>query len=181
MKKTRLVLIAVMTSFMVLSASNAMANEAKAKGTSIGVLAGLGWPMKSGPDYTVSEAYGFFVDLPLTATFYISPETLFYRLNRPNSQDGDYGLGVTDLSLNFKFVVPLGTTKISFGMRGGASNGVHAENGWPMTVHFGALAGFDYNFISNVSISSQIIWEFMPSQGGNIYQLFALAGIRFTI
>jgi len=159
--------------------------SADAQGTSLGVEGGVSWQINDANSELadISEAYGFFVDLPLTSTFYISPETVFYRHNiiTSGNTDGDFGSGVTDLSLNFKFIVPLGKSKLSVAMRGGATNGIRSESGFPMTVHFGFSAGYMYNFISNLAFTTKVMWTFMPSEQGNLYRLFGMIGLRFTI
>ena len=184
MRTSALLFVLTMMVAMVMTLAPASA-RADAQGTSLGVEGGVSWQINDADSKLadISEAYGFFVDLPLTSTFYISPETVFYRYNiiTSSSGDGEYGSGVTDLSLNFKFIVPLGKSKLSAAMRGGATNGIRSESGFPMTVHFGFSAGYMYNFISNLAFTTKVMWTFMPSEQGNLYRLFGMIGLRFTI
>jgi|GEM_PF-1191961 len=182
MRTQALLCMVMIAAVLILAPTTASADG---KGTSLGVEGGVTWQINDGNSELadISEAYGFFVDLPLTSTFYISPETVFYRYNiiSGGDSDGDYGSGITDLSLNFKFIVPLGKSKLSFAMRGGATNGIRSESGFPMTVHFGFSAGYMYNFISNLAFTTKVMWTFMPSEQGNLYRLFGMIGLRFTI
>jgi hypothetical protein len=87
-----------------------------------------------------SFSWGFFVDIPLLATFYISPAAMLYEL--------DLGAGkqpVTDIDLNFKFIVPAGPLHIGAGLTAGLTS---AELKY--STHIGALGYLSYNLIANI-------------------------------
>jgi len=164
---------------------NEASQESSARGVSLGLLGGVNWQINDG-DRTLSdlsEAYGFFVDIPIISTFYIAPEALIYRINfiKGSQPDGEYGRGITELTLNFKFILPLGAHRFSLGMRGGAVVGAQAANDFPMSGHFGAMAGYDFNFLKNLGFVTRVIYDFVPIKQGNLHKLFALIGLRFTL
>ena len=81
---------------------NEASQESSARGVSLGLLGGVNWQINDG-DRTLSdlsEAYGFFVDIPIISTFYIAPEALIYRINfiKGSQPDGEYGRGITELT-----------------------------------------------------------------------------------
>ncbi len=89
-------------------------------------------------------AWGFFVDIPLLSTFYISPAAMLYTLR---DIDGDgHDDAVTDVDLNFKFIVPLGLLKLGAGVTAGLSAGL--EEGY--APHYGALGYAAVNLVANL-------------------------------
>ncbi|HET6343760.1 MAG TPA: hypothetical protein VFH51_02460 [Myxococcota bacterium] len=104
-----------------------------------------------------SFAWGFFVDIPLLATFYISPAAMLYELDL-----GDGAKPVTDIDLNFKFIVPIGALHLGAGLTAGLTAGAARETttdpaGQTVTTnerqyasHIGALAYLSYNLLANI-------------------------------
>lgn len=93
-----------------------------------------------------SFSWGFFVDIPLTETFYISPAAMLYKLNLGTSSPvGEGAKPVTDIDLNFKFIVPLGRVHLGPGLVTGLTS---AEEMYHL--HLGALLYMGVNLISNM-------------------------------
>lgn len=180
--KRLLLLVLICSTIFAASAADAKAGAAE---NSLGMMLGVNMPFKGGRDYhQVSEAYGFYVDLLVYKTFFITPEAIIYRLNAEGDGDGSYGRGITDIDIAFKFIIPLGSFNLMFAMKGGISNGVQSsgifKEDWPLTVNFGAKTGLDWNFVSNLALTTQAVWSFMPLDEGNLQQLFIFAGLRYT-
>jgi hypothetical protein len=105
-----------------------------------------------------SFAWGFFVDIPLLATFYISPAAMLYELDL-----GDGAKPVTDIDLNFKFIVPIGALHLGAGLTAGLTAGAAREtttdpasgqtvstNERQYASHIGALGYLSYNLVANI-------------------------------
>jgi hypothetical protein len=104
-----------------------------------------------------SFAWGFFVDIPLLATFYISPAAMLYELDL-----GDGAKPVTDIDLNFKFIVPAGPLHLGAGLTAGltagaaryttttASGVTTSTNETSYSSHVGFLGYLSYNLLANI-------------------------------
>lgn len=88
-----------------------------------------------------SLAWGFFVDIPLLPTFYISPAAMLYELelNEGTKQS------ITDIDLNFKFIVPLHRLRLGAGITAGLTTGLGEYLG-----HYGVLGYAALNLVSNI-------------------------------
>jgi hypothetical protein len=87
-------------------------------------------------------SWGFFVDIPVAMNFYITPQTSIYELKL-----GDAGkFAVTDVDLNFKFLVPLGFGSLGAGLTAGLTAGL----GEKYKGHYGALGILTINMVSNL-------------------------------
>src|SRR5688572_11830624 len=90
---------------VLLTSSAALAD---AKGVGLGVAGGFSYSptkLQEGSAEPVGSAlaWGFFVDIPLLETFFISPAAMLYELDLGNGSKP-----VTDIDINFKFIVPIG-------------------------------------------------------------------------
>jgi len=89
----------------------------------VGVMAGVAYAPNdfdengSKSDGGVSEAWGLLVDIPVVPWFYLSPAATFYRVDLPGGTST-----VTDLDMNFKFVMPVDAWRLGVGGLVGASN-----------------------------------------------------------
>lgn len=93
-----------------------------------------------------SFSWGFFVDIPLTETFYISPAAMLYKLNLGTASPvGQGSKPVTDIDLNFKFILPLGIVHLGPGLITGLTS---AEETYHL--HLGALVYVGVNLVSNM-------------------------------
>lgn len=96
-------------------------------------------------DSSTSFAWGFFVDIPLADTFHISPQTTLYELDLRQDDGQAATTSVTDVGLNFKFVVPLRSLSLSFGILAGATTGLGDYR-----PHYGTMAQLDIDLIGNI-------------------------------
>ena len=86
-------------------------------------------------DSYFSFSGGFYTDIPLLETFHITPSTTVYRYK---------GESATDISLNFKFIVPLEQWEAM----GGITAGLTSTDS--LVPHVGVFGGVAYNFVSNL-------------------------------
>jgi len=87
--------------------------------------------------------WGFFVDIPLLDTFVISPAAM---LRESDFGDGNGKRPVTDIDINFKFIVPMGKMKLGAGVLGGITS---ADKFYG---HYGALGYWSIQAVSNLDI-----------------------------
>lgn len=116
-----------------------------------------------------SFSWGFFVDIPLTETFYITPAAMLYQL--------DLGLGakpVTDIDLNFKFMVPLGPIRLSPGITVGLTSAEQKD-----FLHLGALAYVGLNLVSNVDAFILAQYKRVFRGEKNLDDLHGYGGLMF--
>jgi hypothetical protein len=116
-----------------------------------------------------SFSWGFFADLPLTETFYISPAAMLYKL--------DLGAGakpVTDIDLNFKFILPLGSLHLGPGVTVGLTS---AEEKYHL--HVGALAYVSYNLVTNMDIFVLAQYKRLFRDNIGLDDLHGYAGLMF--
>ena len=78
---------------------------------------------------------GFYTDIPLLDTFHITPSTTVYRYNNQSQ---------TDISINFKFVVPAN----KFKFMGGVTTGLTSNDA--LVPHVGVFGGASFQFVSNL-------------------------------
>jgi len=146
---------------------------AGAEGVGLGVAAGA---VSSGTELDGFEksvgtgfSWGFFVDIPLTPTFYISPATTLYEL--------DLGLGkrpATDVALNFKFIVPIAALKLGAGVSAGLT--VAEEKYMP---HMGALGYLSMNLASNLDGFAMVQYKHLIRDIQAVDDVHAHAGLMF--
>ena len=159
--------------FAIAAPQNALAD---AKGVGIGVAGGLAWSgdelenpqgimEKVGSGY----AWGFFVDIPLTDTFYISPATTIYELNLGNEKKP-----VTDIDLNFKFIIPLNKLQLGIGVTAGLTIAEQKYHG-----HWGALGYLGYNIVSNIDLFVMTQYKQLVRTGKEINDLHNYLGVMF--
>jgi hypothetical protein len=134
--------IAPLIAALSLSAAPAFA---QARGVGLGAAAGVAIP-DGKISFDPAFNWGFFVDIPLISTFHITPSTLIYNLN---VKDSDVTAYVTDISLNFKFMVPLGFVEPFAGVTGGLT--VATE----IFPHVGLVAGASFRVIANLDLYIQ--------------------------
>lgn len=148
---------------------------AQARDVGLGVAAGLQYsPTALGQGTLVqtpgqSFAWGFFVDIPLVDTFYISPATILYEL--------DLGTGkkpVTDIDLNFKFIIPLSILRLGVGGTVGLSN---MESMY--RTHVGFLGYAALNLLSNVDVFVMLQYKRLFRDTVSINDLHGFLGGMF--
>lgn len=138
---------------LIIAASSTAAaadGEVSAQGVGLGVAAGIS---VSPTNFTTGGvrrsaglgfAWGFFVDIPLISTFYITPAAMLYELDLDLEEGREL---VTDLDLNFKFIVPISDFRLGFGINSGVTS---AERRY--SFHYGLLGYLSYNFVANLDI-----------------------------
>jgi hypothetical protein len=116
--------------------------------------------------------WGFFVDIPLLETFYLSPAAMLYELDLGNGRKP-----VTDIDLNFKFIVPLSAARIGTGFNIGLTNSEQEYQ-----AHVGALGYFAWNFLSNLDVFVLVTYKrLFRDPGPDIDNLHTHAGVMFRI
>ena len=116
-----------------------------------------------------SPSLGFFVDIPLLETFYISPSTTLRRANLGKGEDP-----ATDIDLNFKIIVPLGRLSVGAGVLGGITA---ADSFYG---HYGALGYISFNGLSNLEVFALAQFkQLMHDSGKPVTDIHAYAGGMF--
>jgi len=151
----------------------ATSHAQSAKGVGLGVAVGAvsSGTKLEGLNESVGTGFswGFFVDIPLASTFYISPATTLYQL--------DLGLGkrpATDVALNFKFIVPLSNVKLGAGISAGLT--VAEETNMP---HVGALGYFSMNLIENLDAFGMVQYKHLIRDVQAVDDVHAHTGLMF--
>lgn len=166
--------LAACAAAVVSSATPAWAIEGQNVG--FGVAAGIDYSQADvilEDDSSTSFAWGFFVDIPLAETFILSPQTTIYELDiGPDSR------AVTDVGMNFKFVIPLRKISLSAGILAGVTTGLGDYR-----LHYGALGQLNFDLIAN--IDGFILAQFKRIDVGDdlmnedISKVHAFAGAMF--
>ncbi len=99
----RLACTAALALSLCLFTTAAYAQQPNPRGVGLGVAAGVDVNNAEHIDTNATFSWGFFVDIPLLETFYITPAAMIYELDIGRDKKP-----VTDVDLNFKFIVPLG-------------------------------------------------------------------------
>ena len=117
-----------------------------------------------------SFAWGFFVDIPLLETFYISPAAMLYEFNL-----GSGRVPITDVDLNFKFIVPISILRLGVG----ATFGLTAA-GEKYGVHFGGLGYLAINIVSNLDVFAMVQYKkLVRDPGPNLDDIHGFLGVMF--
>ena len=135
----------------------------------LGLAAGLQLPSAEQPVHA-SGAWGFYTDIPLLRTFHISPSTIVYRLDR---KDGTRNLAATDISMNFKFIVPLRRWDVMAGVTTGLSSLDE------LTPHMGLLGGVSFKVVSNLHFFIHGNYRYLLDDDGVIHDGQLLFGPVF--
>jgi len=153
--------------------------EGTNKQVGLGIMAGATFPFANSENYKITEAWGFYVDIPIISTFHISPATTLYRLD--HKSDGTIGnKGITDLSINFKFVIPLPSWKIFLAATMGISNGSF-KGGDVVQMHVGGNLGFTVRLISNLDFMAMCQYKLLiDGDQGNLHLMQPTAGLQFN-
>lgn len=137
---------------------------------------------------------GFYVNIPLIQSFHLTPSAEIYtlRLADAASQASSIKeLPATDLSLAFKFIVPLYRLDFYFGAPLGISHlYIPKESSSEIRFHAGLLGGLAFNLISNIDVFAQctykiiftgdILEENAAPEIGNISSMRVNAGFLFN-
>jgi hypothetical protein len=167
MKLTRTVL-----AIAVLAVAMSFPLAARASGDSVGLGLSLGVALPQGStanipssDWQPSFDWGFYVNIPLIATFHLTPSAELYKFADQNA---------TDMAIAFKFIVPLSRLDLYAGFVPGLTTVSDVT-----AFHVGALAGCSFRLISNLDIFTQVKYIFLFEGDQNIRGLRINAGILF--
>jgi len=121
------------------------AQTAKASAYNVGLGVAAGADLQRGeiPEKTTKPSWGFFVDIPLMQTFYITPQTTIYEVD--GGIDGKTKTTITDIDLNFKFLVPIDALTLGAGISAGVTTGFGDYQG-----HYGLLGYVGFNVVANL-------------------------------
>jgi hypothetical protein len=145
---------------------------ARSSGDSVGLGLSLGAALPQGSttsiastDWRPSFDWGFYVDIPLIATFHLTPSAELYKFGDQNA---------TDMAIAFKFIVPLSRLDLYAGFVPGLTT-VSSVTAF----HVGALAGGAFRLISNLDLFTQVKYVVLFEGGQSIRGLRFNAGILF--
>jgi len=157
-----------------------------AKNVGLGVAAGLAYSPSdvntAGAAATATKqavgaglAWGFFVDIPLLETFYVTPSAMLYE--QKIGIDGKK-MQATDIDINFKFIVPIGDLRLGAGALGGITAGADTK----YSGHYGALGFASFTLVSNLEAFAMVQYKQLMRDsvaGGNITNIYGFAGVMF--
>jgi hypothetical protein len=140
--------------------------------SSVGLGVAVGAAMPDGHTSDISTSnwepgfnWGFYVDIPLIATFHITPSSELYKLGKENA---------TDMSLAFKFIVPLDRLDAYAGVVAGVT-----ATGNDAAPHVGVVGGAAFPLVSNLDMFAQAKYNVLFDRDENIRVLHLNAGILF--
>ena len=150
--------------------------QARAEAVGLGVMAGGVFPVADNKTLDAalkaSFGYGFFVDIPLLASFHLTPSALVYRVNDT--------LTAADMGLSFKFIVTTPFIRPYIGLNAGTT-----VFGAGTDFSVGGIGGAYFNVIANLDAFVQGGYSVIvrdaesPTNrgGGNVKVGSAAAGI----
>jgi hypothetical protein len=141
---------------------------ASPRGVGLGVAGGFALP--HGPlRFDPALSWGFYVDIPLLDTFHITPSTLVYRLD----PKGGGGAPATDVSLSFKFMIPLGPLEGFAGVTAGITSTSRTDP------HVGVLAGAQLRVLPNVDVFGQVNYRVVLQGDSSLKDVMLYVGPIF--
>jgi hypothetical protein len=144
--------------------------RADAQGVGLGVAAGVDLYNEEKIDTSTSFSWGFFVDIPLLDTFFITPSTTIYELDLGNEEK----IAITDVDLNFKFIVPLGRLRLGAGVLAGLTTGLGDYLG-----HFGLLGYGSLALVENLDLFVMVQYKRLQFGDANIDNYHGFGGVMF--
>lgn len=137
----------------------------------IGLGAALGVAVPSRGELSLDPAFawGFYTDIPLLDTFAITPSTVLYRVDPESGQ----GAAATDVSLTFKFMIPIGPVEPYAGLTAGVTSSD------TLNPHVGGVLGLSINLISNLDVFAQANYRLTIAEGANIGTWHVFVGPLF--
>ena len=156
---------------LVVAAGNMAQAQPDKHSVGLGVSVGAAFPEGETSDkinvknWDGSFNWGFYVNIPLIYTFHITPSAELYKFREDNA---------TDVSLAFKFIIPLPLLDIYLGFVPGLTT-VGDFTG----AHVGGIAGVAFNLIANLDLFVQGKYKVLFEGDHNIRVLHANAGVLF--
>ncbi len=139
-----------------------------AQDVGLGVGAGMTLPTRESgaQEWDAAFNWGFYVNIPLLATFHLSPSAELYKL------DGAYA---TDIALAFKFMVPLNNLAVYAGFVPGLT-----ASGTTTNAHVGVLGGLSFDLVSNLGAFAQLKYKNLFADERNVRVFHLNGGVLFT-
>ena len=167
--KRRMLVVVVLA--VILAVFIPVASHAAGDSVGLGISVGAAFPQGStgsipSTDWETSLNWGFYVNIPLIYTFHLTPSSELYKFDDQNA---------TDMSIAFKFVVPLS----QFDLYAGFVPGLTAVTD-VTAPHVGVLVGGNFPLISNLDVFVQGKYKFLFEGGENLRVLHVNAGILFN-
>jgi len=167
MKRKSLILLIVGT---ILLASTSLCYAA-GDSVGLGISAGVAFPQGDTPaipseDWKTALNWGFYVNIPLIYTFHLTPSSELYKLQNQNA---------TDMSIAFKFIVPLSRLDLYAGFVPGLTAITDVT-----AFHVGVLVGGNFPLISNLDFFVQGKYKWLFEGSENIRVLHANVGVLFN-
>ncbi len=167
--KRRMYVVVVLAIILVVSIP--LASYAAGDSVGLGISVGATFPQGStgsisSTDWKTSLNWGFYVNIPLIYTFHLTPSSELYKFDDQNA---------TDMSIAFKFIVPLSRFDLYAGFVPGLTAVSHV-----IVPHVGVLAGGNFPLISNLDIFVQGKYKFLFEGGENLRVLHVNVGILFN-
>ena len=167
MKGKSLLVLLVVTSLFVAPLLCYAAGDSVGLGISVGAVFPQGnTDSISSTDWKTSLNWGFYVNIPLIYTFHLTPSSELYKFDGQNA---------TDMSIAFKFIVPLSR----FDLYAGFVPGLTAVTD-VTAPHVGVLVGGNFPLISNLDVFIQGKYKFLFEGGDNLRVLHANVGVLFN-
>jgi hypothetical protein len=156
---------------LLLAAALPAAAQSSASSVGLGVSAGLAFPQGATPDiastdWKTSLNWGFYVNIPIISTLHLTPSAELYRFDGNNA---------TDISLAFKFIVPLSRFDLYVGLVPGLT-----AVGDVLPVNLGLLAGGSFPLVGNLDLFVQGKYTWVFQGGENLRVLHLNTGILFV-
>jgi hypothetical protein len=148
-----------------------LSSQASGGSVGLGISAGVIFPQGdttniASTDWKTAINWGFYVNIPLIYTFHLTPSSELYKFDDQNA---------TDMSIAFKFIVPLSRFDLYAGFVPGLT-AVGAETAF----HVGILVGGNFPLISNLDFFVQGKYKWLFEGGENLRVLHANVGILFN-
>jgi hypothetical protein len=167
--KVKMFMLFVMIAMLIAAAP--IYSQSSGDSVGLGISAGVTLPKGStanipSTDLKMALNWGFYVNIPLIYTFHLTPSSELYKFENQNA---------TDMSIAFKFIVPLNRFDLYAGFVPGLTT-----VGETTAFHVGVLAGGNFPLISNLDLFIQGKYKWLFEGGENIRVLHANVGILFN-
>ncbi len=159
----------IVAAFAVLTAALAPQLAHAARPVGLGAALGVAVPSRGDISIDPAFAWGFYTDIPLISTFTLTPSTVLYRVD----PESGAGAAATDVSLTFKFVVPIGPVEPYAGVTAGVTSSATLEP------HVGGVLGLSINLIANLDVFAQANYRLTISDQGNLGTWHVFVGPLF--
>lgn len=148
-----------------------LSSQASGDSVGLGISVGAAFPKGSTPgipstDWKTSLNWGFYVNIPLIYTFHLTPSSELYKYEDQNA---------TDMSIAFKFIVPLSRFDLYAGFVPGLTAVANVT-----AAHVGVLVGGNFPLISNLDFFVQGKYKFVFQGDDNLKVFHANVGVLFN-